>query len=330
MIMSNNKIKLLAVVGPTASGKTALAIELAKMFGGEVVSCDSMQIYKGMEIATAAPTLEEQCGIPHHMVSCIDADEAFSVSRYCDMAHVYIKDISDRGKLPILCGGTGLYFSSLVDDLVFADAPSDERLRSGLYARAEEEGGQALLDELKCIDPETAERLHPNHISRIVRALEIFMLSGITLSEQNRRSRENESRYDLLAFGLDFSDRDVLYARINKRVDIMLKKGLIDEARLAYNTEGRTSVQAIGHKELWKYFEGEQSLDEAVETLKRQTRRYAKRQLTWFRRDERIIWLDAIRNAELSLLAESASAYITPWLGEEGNNEGKGNKRKDN
>lgn len=324
--MSNKKIKLLAVAGPTASGKTSFAVELAKIYDGEVVSCDSMQIYKGMEIATAAPTIDEQCGIPHHMVSCIDADEAFSVSRYCEMAHACIKEISERGKLPILCGGTGLYYSSLADDLVFADAPSDEKLRAELYKRAEKEGGQALLDELKCIDPETAERLHPNHISRIVRALEIFMLSGITLSEQNKRSRQNESRYDLLAFGLDFPDRDVLYARINKRVDIMLQKGLIEEARMSYNTGGKTSVQAIGHKELWKYFSGEQSFDEAVETLKRQTRRYAKRQLTWFRRDDRIIWLDAIKNTKTEMLAKEASIYIELWLGEEQYNEGNGRK----
>ncbi len=328
--MSNEKIKLLAVVGPTASGKTSLAVELAKMFDGEVVSCDSMQIYKGMEIATAAPTEEEQCGIPHHMVCCVDEDEAFSVSRYCEMAHACIKDISDRGKLPILCGGTGLYFSSLADDLVFADAPSDDKIRKELYERAEKEGGQALLDELKCIDPETAARLHPNHISRIVRALEIFMLSGITLSEQNKRSRANESRYDLLAFGLEFSDRNALYQRIDKRVDIMLQKGLIEEARMSYNTGGKTSVQAIGHKELWKYFSEEQSFDESVEILKRQTRRYAKRQLTWFRRDDRIIWLDAMKNLETEMLAKEASIYIEPWLGEERNNEGNGSKENRN
>ncbi len=326
--MSNEKIKLLAVVGPTASGKTALAVELAKLLDGEVVSCDSMQIYKGMEIATAAPTLEEQQRIPHHMVSCVSPEESFSVSRYCDMAHNCIKDISDRGKLPILCGGTGLYYSSLVDDLVFVDAPSDEKLRAQLNERAEKEGGEALLEELRKIDPETAERLHPNHISRIVRALEIFMLSGITLTEQNIKSRENVSRYDLLPIGVNFSDRAALYERIDKRVDIMLQKGLIDEARMAYNNVGKTSVQAIGHKELWEYFSGNQSLENAVDTLKRQTRRYAKRQLTWFRRDERIVWLDALAYENAQLLAEDALRFVTPWLGGKQIGEGKGNEEE--
>ncbi len=315
--MSNERIRLLAVVGPTASGKTALAVELAKRLGGEVVSCDSMQIYRGMEIATAAPTEEEQCGIPHHMVSCIEPCEAFSVSRYCEMAHKCIADIAERGKLPILCGGTGLYYSSLVDDLSFVDAPSDEKIRERLNERAEKEGGEALLDELRKIDPETAERLHPNHISRIVRALEIFMSSGITLSEQNRMSRQTESRYDIMPIGVSFSDREILYERINKRVDIMLNKGLIDEARMAYNSVGKTSVQAIGHKELFGYFSESQSLSEAVEILKRQTRRYAKRQLTWFRRDERIKWLDGMEASDVSALADKAMLYIEPWLGEE-------------
>lgn len=321
--MNDNKIRLLAVVGPTASGKTGLAVELAKLLDGEIVSCDSMQIYRGMEIATAAPTKEEQCGIPHYMVSCISPEESFSVSRYCEMAHEHIREISERGKLPILCGGTGLYYSSLVDDLVFADAPSDEALRAKLNERAEKEGGQALLDELKEIDPETAERLHPNHVSRIVRALEIFMLSGITLTEQNRNSRKNGSRYDLMAVGINYSHREKLYERIDKRVDIMLEQGLISEARMTYNNRGGTSVQAIGHKELWGYFSGEMTLENAVEHLKRQTRRYAKRQLTWFRRDERICWLDAEGCSDVHILAEKALEIIKPWLGEEQINERK-------
>ncbi len=319
--MSNEKIKLLAVVGPTASGKTALAVELAKKFNGEVVSCDSMQIYKGMEVATAAPTEEEQSDVKHYMVGCVDPTEQFSVSRYCEMAHHCIEDICIKGKLPILCGGTGLYFSSLVDDLEFVDAPSDEKLRSKLYERAEKEGGERLLCELGQIDPETAERLHPNNISRIVRALEIYMVSGITLSEQNKRSRNKESRYDMLAFGINYANREDLYRRIDKRVDIMLQKGLIAEARMAYNINGKTSVQAIGHKELWKYFEGEQSFDEAVDLLKRQTRRYAKRQLTWFRRDDRIIWLDASDNPDSCVFAEKAVGFIEPWLRGEHKNE---------
>lgn len=288
----SEKTKVLAVVGPTASGKTALAIELAKRFNGEVVSCDSMQIYKGMEIASAAPDENEMQGIVHHLIGFVSPNTKFSVSRYCDYAKKCITDIASRGKLPILCGGTGLYYSSLADGLTFVDAPADEKLRSELYQRAEKEGGEVLLRELARFDPETAARLHPNQIPRIVRAIEIYRESGLTITQQNELSRQGGCTLDMLVIGLNYKDRSVLYDRVNRRVDIMIQNGLVDEARKALEQYKGTSVQAIGHKELAGYIEGTVSLEECAEKLKQQTRRYAKRQLTWFRRDERIHWID--------------------------------------
>lgn len=313
----SEKIRLLAIVGPTASGKTSFAVKMAQRFDGEVVSCDSMQVYKGMEIATAAPTKEEQQGIPHHLVSILEPTEDFSVSRFCDMANECIEDIAGRGKLPILCGGTGLYYSSLANGISFLDAPGDEALRRELYLRAEKEGGQALLDELAAFDPETAARLHPNHISRIVRAIEIYRISGMTLSQQNTLSRQNESRYDLLSIGINYSDRENLYSRINKRVDIMLESGIIEEARRCLAKDNGTAAQAIGHKELADFLAGAQSLDAAADRLKQQTRRYAKRQLTWFRRDERINWLYADSYSSQEEMVNDAVNIITKWMGVE-------------
>ena len=313
----NDKIKLLAIVGTTASGKTRFAVNMAKRFDGEVVSCDSMQVYKGMEIATAAPTKSEQQGVPHHLVSILDPVEDFSVSRFCEMAKECISDITLRGRLPILCGGTGLYYSSLVDDLSFLDAPADESIRSELYSRAEKEGGEALLRELAQFDPETAARLHPNHISRIVRAIEIYRISGMTLSQQNRMSKQNGSRYDLLSIGIGFEDREKLYGRINKRVDIMLGSGIIEEAKRSLSENMGTAAQAIGHKELAGYIAGVEPLGPAVERLKQQTRRYAKRQLTWFRRDGRINWLYADKYACEEEMIQDGVNIITKWLGVE-------------
>lgn len=291
MAECNERIRLISVVGPTASGKTALAIELALRLGGEVVSCDSMQIYRGMEIATAAPTPGEQRGVRHHLISCIDPAEQFSVARYCDLAHECIADISARGGLPIVCGGTGLYYSSLVNNLEFLDAPASPVVREKYERLAREEGGERLLGLLEQIDPKSAQTLHPNQLGRIIRALEIYELTGMSKSEQDDRSRSGGDRYDLKAIGITFRDRSRLYERINKRVDIMLESGIIEEAKEFMARKVGTAVQAIGHKELEPYIRGECTLEEAAERLKRETRRYAKRQLTWFRRDERIHWL---------------------------------------
>lgn len=287
--MAESKTPLIAIVGPTASGKTSLAVAVCKAIGGEAVSCDSMQIYEGMDIATAKPTLEEMQGVPHHLIGFVKPDEVFSVAKYCETARAAIEDIASRGKKAVLVGGTGLYYSSLVDNIEFLPEETDFEYREMLRKRAESEGAQALIDELSAIDPEAASRLHPNNLGRVIRALEIYHTTGKTITDQNEQSRSEESPFETVAVCLDARNRQVLYDRINMRVDIMLENGLLEEARAFFeNPLGRTAKQAIGYKELNPYFEGEKSLDECVENLKMQTRRYAKRQLTWFRRDERI------------------------------------------
>lgn len=293
--MAESKTPLIAIVGPTASGKTSLAVAVCKALGGEAVSCDSMQIYEGMDIATAKPTAEEMQGVPHHLIGFAKPDEIFSVAKYCESAKAAIEDIASRGKRAVLVGGTGLYYSSLVDNIEFLPEETDFEYREMLRKRAEAEGAQALLDELSAIDPEAAARLHPNNLGRVIRALEIYHTTGKTITDQNEQSRSEESPFETVAICLDARNRQVLYDRINMRVDIMLQNGLVEEARAFFeNPLGRTAKQAIGYKELNPYFEGEKSLEECVENLKMQTRRYAKRQLTWFRRDERInfIYID--------------------------------------
>ncbi len=293
--MAESKIPLIAIVGPTASGKTSLAVAVCKALGGEAVSCDSMQIYEGMDIATAKPTAEEMQGVPHHLIGFAKPDEVFSVAKYCESAKAIIEDIDSRGKKAVLVGGTGLYYSSLIDNIGFLPEETDFEYREMLRKRAQAEGAQALLDELSAIDPEAAARLHPNNLGRVIRALEIYHTTGKTITDQNEQSRNEESPFDTVAICLDARNRQVLYDRINKRVEIMLRNGLVEEARAFFkNPLGRTAKQAIGYKELNPYFDGEKSLEECVENLKMQTRRYAKRQLTWFRRDERInfIYID--------------------------------------
>lgn len=289
---ADKKIPVLAVVGPTASGKTMLAVALAKEFGGEVVSADSMQIYAGMEIATAAPTKEEMGGVAHYLIGVVQPEERFSVAAFTARAEQCIADIRSRGKLPVLAGGTGLYIDTLLDHIELVDAPTNPEIRSALYRRAEQEGAKALWEELNRIDPRTADGLHPANLGRIVRALELYETSGVTMSEQRKRSRRNPSPYDPFYLGLDFRDRQHLYDRIDRRVDQMVADGLLDEARsfLDRDPDG-TGAQAIGYKELRPYFAGEMALEEALSNLKRATRRYAKRQLTWFRRNARIHWL---------------------------------------
>lgn len=290
----SEKIKIICVVGPTASGKTGLSIELAKRLDGEIVSADSMQIYKGLSIASAAPTAEEMQGIPHHLIEFLDTNDAFTVADYTAIAKEKIKEIAQRGKMPIIVGGTGLYINSLVDNIEFLEQQADSALRKRLCDEYNAIGGEAMLERLRAIDPEAAALLHPNNDRRIIRAFEIYELTGHTLTEQNALSRRNESPFDPVMIGLNYTDRQTLYDRINLRVDIMLENGLLNEARRSY--ENRTTatdgaVQAIGHKEFFDYFDGNVTLDEAVETLKRSTRRYAKRQLTWFLRDTRIHWI---------------------------------------
>ncbi len=294
------KIPLIVVCGPTASGKTSLAVELAKIYDCEVVSADSMQIYKNMQIATAKPTAEEMQGIKHHLIDFLEPDRNFSVADYVSLAKECIQSIYSRGRIPLLCGGTGLYISSLIDNVTFDNTCSSTELRKELSEIAKSKGGEYLLEILKEFDPESAERLHPNNATRIIRAIEVYKISGVTMTEAIRNSRR-EGIYKLCMIGISYADREKLYSRINMRVDDMLNKGLVKEAEEVFNAGSLgTSYQAIGYKELRPYFNGEKTIEECIEKLKLETRHYAKRQLTWFRRDKRINWIypDELRKDE--------------------------------
>lgn len=279
---------IIVVSGPTASGKTALAVELAKKYGGEVISADSMQIYTDMDVASAKATPEEQQGIPHHLMDFLDPSESFSVADWVKLAGERAEDILSRGKIPVICGGTGLYISSFIDNLTFDDSRCDYAFRDEMRRFAEENGAAALLEKLREVDSETAAELHENNVSRVIRALEVYRTTGHTIAEAKRESRNNPSPYRFILLTLDFEDREQLHERINRRVDIMLANGLEQEARRCFEQPDRpTAAQAIGCKELYPYFRGEKTLAECVDMLKLRTRQYAKRQLTWFRRDSR-------------------------------------------
>ena len=284
---------IICIAGPTASGKTALAVELAKELNGEVVSCDSMQVYKRMDIGTAKPTAEEMQGIPHHMLDVAQAWEDFSVSRYCNQAAPIVDDIIAQGKTAIIAGGTGLYMDSLIRGNSFAPFPSTG-VREALEARAEAEGIQPLLEELAQVDPESTGRLHPSDRKRIIRALEVYRETGITITEHNRRTREVPPKYRPVWLGLDFSDRAALYRRIDRRVERMLEAGLLDEIRSLLESgipETCTAMQAIGYKEFLPVLRGERGLCDAAAEVCQSSRRYAKRQLTWFRRNPNMHWI---------------------------------------
>lgn len=307
----DNKIDVLAVVGPTASGKTKLSVELAKALNGEIVSADSMQIYKGMDIGTAKPTFEEMQGIPHHLMGFLDSKENFSVAIYVEMAHKIIADIHSKSKLPIVTGGTGLYVDSLLNSIKFFDNTSDDSIRDKYSKLLEEKGLDYLLEKLKKIDYETYEKLlEQRNAKRIIRALEFFEVTGKTISEQNRLSKQ-DSPYNPIKIGLTCRDRQVLYDRINLRVDLMLKDGLLEEAEKVLNSDlSNTAEKAIGYKEIIPYFNGESTLDECVEVLKMNTRRYAKRQLTWFRRDQEINWIYIDEHNSFKDILNKALSFI--------------------
>lgn len=295
------KIPVAAVVGPTATGKTALGIALAQYCGGEIVSCDSMQIYRGLPIGTAQPNETELSQAPHHLISFLDVREPFSVSDYVTAASEAIRDISSRRKLPILVGGTGLYARSLLRGFSFEETCRDDALRERLFREAEEAGAEVLYERLKQLDPVSAEEIHPHNVKRVVRALEYCELAGEPFSRQAERSKQVESPYWYLMLCLTFRDRQKLYRRINARVDQMMESGLLGEAEAFYRlclTAGQppTAAQAIGYKELFPYFGGEVPLEEAVENIKRESRRYAKRQITWFSREEhaRFLYVDEL------------------------------------
>ncbi len=284
---------IICIAGPTASGKTALAVELAKELHGEVVSCDSMQVYRRMDIGTAKPSPEEMQGIPHHMLDVAEPDEDFSVSRYCAMACPIVDDILARGKTAIIAGGTGLYMDSLIRGNDFAPFPSTG-VREALEDQADREGMQAMLNRLRSIDPEAAARLHLSDRKRIIRALEVYLETGETITAHNRRTQAVPPRYRPLWIGLDFENRSDLYRRIDSRVGLMLEAGLLEEIRALLDSgvpEKATAMQAIGYKEFVAALNGQCSVREAADQVRQSSRRYAKRQLTWFRRNRRMHWL---------------------------------------
>ena len=293
---------LIAVVGPTASGKTALAIALAKELGGEIVSADSMQIYRGMDIATAKPTPEQMAEVPHHLIGFWPPEKPFSVAQYAILAREKIDDILRRGRVPVLCGGTGLYIKAIVDHIQYEEETGeDAALRERLRRQAQDEGNLAVWRQLQAMDPQTAERIHPNNLGRVIRAIEVMQVSGRSIREQEERSRQAPCPYHVLQIGLRYRNRENLYERIGRRVDAMAEAGLPEEAR-AVRQQGltATAAQAIGYKELYDWMDGTLPLEEALENLKRSTRRYAKRQLTWFGADARIRWIepDALQAGE--------------------------------
>ena len=294
---------VVAVIGPTASGKTALAVALAKAFDGEVISADSMQIYKHMDIATAKPTAEEKQGIPHHLMDFLEPSEAFSVARFCELGKAAIIDIAARGKLPIIAGGTGLYVDALLGDMQFDEQEVDPSLRAQLAAELEKKGIDAMLDMIRTFDPASADRLAPGrNPQRIIRCIEVYRSTGMTQTQLNEKQLSSSCPYHAVKLGLTAADRAFLYERIDRRVDRMMESGLLDEARRFYDGAfGATAAAAIGYKELFPYIHGEQDLDACIEQLKRSTRRYAKRQLTWFRRDPAVHWfsIDELRFEEI-------------------------------
>ena len=286
--------KILVIVGPTASGKTRMAVELAQRHNGEVISADSMQIYRTMDIGTAKPTKEEMGGIPHHMIDVADPEEDFSVARYVEMAAQCVDDVLARGKLPIVAGGTGLYIDSLLSGRTFAPFSPDSALRGELERELAEKGGQAMLEALAQVDPEAAQRLHPNDHKRIVRALEVYRSTGKTITQHNRETQAIPPRYNALTIGLAFQDRQAMWRRIDQRVDEMVAAGLEDEVRRLL-TSGIspkcTAMQAIGYKEFTQALSGEMTWQEATDVVKLRSRQYAKRQLTWFGRNPNTRWV---------------------------------------
>lgn len=305
------KAKILAVVGPTASGKSALAIELAKRLNGEIICCDSMQIYKQMNIGTAKPTEDEQKQVVHHLFDFADPSQSFSCADYIPLAENAVEDILSCGKMPIFCGGTGLYLDRFLSGAEFEETAIDENFRREMETFALEFGNEALHEKLREIDPISADEIHMNNVKRVIRALEIYKTSGRTKSEIDRESKTHEPRYESIQVGIRYEDREVLYDRINRRVDLMMEAGLLSETKDLLDAgifeKNATAAQAIGYKELIGFFNGEKTLIEAVEELKMATRRYAKRQMTWFNSHGDVSWIcaDGKTFLEISDIAES-------------------------
>ncbi len=305
--------RVLCVVGPTATGKTKMGVALARRFNGEVVSVDSMQLYRGMEIGTAAPTPEEREGIPHHMVGVAEPTENWSVAKYVAEADKCVQDILHRGKLPVLAGGTGLYLDSLIRGIDFAAGEQGGERRQELQQRMESEGAETLLEELRAIDPQAAAKLHLKDEKRIIRALEVYYETGQTITAHDAETRLHPPRYDALYIGLDFEDRDDLRTRIDRRVDAMVEQGLLEEVNaLLCSDLGRraTAWQAIGYKQFLSVADGTATVEEAVEEVKLRSRQYAKRQLTWLRRNENIFWVRWEKEPNFPVGLQKATEYL--------------------
>lgn len=309
----SEKPNLIVITGPTATGKTALGVAVAKALNGEVVGADSMQIYRHMDIGTAKPMPEEMENIPHHMVDMVSPLESFSVSRYVEQATQVVDDILARGKVPIVVGGTGLYIDSLLSGREFAETESDAKIRSMLEQQYEAHGGEVLLQMLRSIDPERAEKLHPADKRRIVRAIEIFLLTGETMTAHDEKTRQQPKRYNALEYALEFADRADLYQRIDLRVDRMALLGLFDEVEALLEAgvpKDCTAMQAIGYKEIVQAFDGEMTRQEALTRIKQSSRQYAKRQLTWLRRNPDLTW---IRWDKTPDIPKAVHQIVTDW-----------------
>ena len=309
----SEKKRVLCVVGPTACGKTKMGVLLAKQYGGEVVSVDSMQIYRGMTIGSAAPTAEEMEGVPHHMVAVADPAESWSVARFTREADRRVQDILARGKLPVLVGGTGLYLDALIDGRTFAAGQSGGAVRRELEERLAAEGVEPLLSELRQADPEAAARLHPGDEKRIIRALEVWHETGETITDHDARTAALPPRYDAVRLGLTFERRADMWTRIDRRVDEMMDRGLVDEVKGLLHRGVRadcTAMQAIGYKELISALRGERTVTEAAEEIKLRSRQYARRQLTWFRRTPDVKWLTWEETPDFSRALQNSTAYM--------------------
>jgi len=309
-----NKPKIVVVLGPTASGKTKLAVDIALKYNGEVVSADSMQIYKQMDIASAKPSEDEMRGVVHHLIDCKDVSQRYSVAEFVSDAKEICNDIISRKKLPVICGGTGLYIDSFINNISFSTEDFSEDVRASLNSRLEKEGIESLYNELVSIDEEYALKVDKNNPKRVLRALELYLNTGKTMTDQLEKSTLKPSEYDFLLIGLNYSDRNLLYERINKRVDKMLSDGLIGEAESFYKNIGiKTANQAIGIKELKPYLDSEISIENATERIKQETRRYAKRQITWFKRNIDIHWIYADETEDIFV---SSCELIDSFLNE--------------
>ena len=304
--------RLICICGPTASGKTALSVALAQQLHTEIISADSMQIYRGMDIGTAKPTEAERCGVPHHLLDICDPGEPFSVARYVELADAAAQDILHRGMIPVVAGGTGLYMDALIECSTFTGDETDLSIREKYQRMAAEQGNIAVHECLRQVDPEGAARLHPNNLKRVIRALEVYEQTGMTLDAFNRLHKRPAPKYQAIKIGVCPAERQVLYERIDKRVDQMLADGLLDETRrlLERGALAGTAAQAIGYKELLGFLQGEQPLEECVALLKQRSRNYAKRQLTWLKRDDNIHWIYYNRGEELPLVLQEATKYL--------------------